>query len=267
MDNVAPVEIVRGLVNMGEYKAKLPPKDLLIRGFLSGAMLGMATVLAFTVATQSGMPFLGAVAFPVGFAMIIIMGYELVTGSFAAVPLAVLKGKVGLGALGKNWAFGFTGNLIGSLFFALLYYLYATKVGTSFEDPVLGRVIEIAQSKTLAYISQGSQGYLVVFIKAVLCNWMVTMGVVMGLTSTSTLGKVAALWLPIFTFFALGLEHSVVNMFVIPAGIMLNAEISVADWWLWNQIPVTLGNIVGALLLTALPLYYTYVRRAARRTS
>lgn len=100
-----------------------------------------------------------------------------------------------------------------------------------------------------------------VFVKALLCNWMVTMGVVMGLTSTSTLGKIAALWLPIFTFFALGLEHSVVNMFVIPAGMVLSPEIGVADWWVWNQIPVTIGNIAAALLLTALPLHLTYGRK------
>jgi len=262
MDNVAPAEIVGSLVHMGEYKAKLAPKDLLIRGFLSGAILGLATVLAFTVAVQSGMPFVGALAFPAGFAIIIVMGYELVTGSFAAVPMAYLKGKVGLGALARNWTFGFTGNLIGSLVFALLYYLYATKLGTSFGDPVLQRVIDVAESKTLAYSVQGASGYLVVFIKAVLCNWMVTMGVVMSLSSTSTLGKIVALWLPIFTFFALGLEHAVVNMFVIPAGILLNADITVAGWWVWNQLPVTIGNIVGALLLTTLPLYLTYARRS-----
>lgn len=266
MDNVAPALIVDGLTQMGEYKAKLAPKDLIIRGFLSGAILGLATVLAFTVAVQAEMPFLGALAFPAGFAIIIVMGYELVTGSFAAVPMAFLKGRIRLGALARNWTFGFTGNLIGSLFFAVLYYLYATKLGTSFGDPVLQRVVDVAESKTLAYSVQGAPGYLVVFIKALLCNWMVTMGVVMSLSSSSTLGKIFALWLPIFTFFALGLEHAVVNMFVIPAGILLSADISVTDWWVWNQLPVTLGNIVGALLLTTLPLYLTYARRGGGPT-
>lgn len=261
MDNVAPAEVVDRLVSMGDYKSRLAPKDILIRGFLSGSILGMATVLAFTVAVQSGQYWLGALAFPVGFAMIIIMGFELVTGSFAAVPVAVMAGKTSLGALGRNWLLGFTANLVGGLVFALLYYLYATKLGSGFADPVLGKVVEVAQAKTLAYKHLGAGGFLVVFVKALLCNWMVTMGVVMGLTSTSTLGKIAALWLPIFTFFALGLEHSVVNMFVIPAGMLLSPEIGVADWWVWNQIPVTIGNIAGALLLTALPLHLTYGRK------
>ena len=68
------------------------------------------------------------------------------------------------------------------------------------------------------------------------------MGVVMGLTSRSTLGKIAACWLPIFTFFALGYEHSVVNMFVIPAGMWMGAPVSIGEWWLWNQLPVTAGQ-------------------------
>jgi formate/nitrite transporter FocA (FNT family) len=91
-----------------------------------------------------------------------------------------------------------------------------------------------------------------------LCNWMVTMGVVMAFTSQSTIGKIAAMWLPILTFFAQGFEHSVVNMFVIPAGILLGADVSLADWWLWNQIPVTAGNIVGGMVFTGLALYLTH---------
>jgi formate/nitrite transporter FocA (FNT family) len=72
------------------------------------------------------------------------------------------------------------------------------------------------------------------------------------------------MWLPILTFFAHGYEHSIVNMFVIPAGMMLGAPVSVSQWWIWNQIPVTLGNIVSGAFFTGLALYYTYpVARAA----
>jgi formate transporter len=93
---------------------------------------------------------------------------------------------------------------------------------------------------------------------ALLGNWMVCLGVVMAMTSHSTLGKIAAAWLPIFTFFAQGFEHSVVNMFLIPTGMMLGAKVSLSQWWIWNQIPVTLGNLVGGLLFTRLFLYWTY---------
>lgn len=257
MDYIEPKTIVKNLISMGEYKAKLKASSLLTKGFLSGAILGMATVLAFTVAVETGIYSLGALAFPVGFVMIILLSYELVTGSFAAVPMALFDSKIGPSALLRSWSLGFLGNLMGSVFFGVLYYIYATKLGSTFDDPAVKKVIAVSMAKTLTYKHLGFGGFLVVTIKAILCNWMVTMGVVMGASSSSTFGKIMAMWLPIFMFFALGLEHSVVNMFVIPTGIMLGAEVSVSDWWIWNQIPVTLGNIIGAMGLTAIPLYYT----------
>src|SRR5260370_5238563 len=99
--------------------------------------------------------------------------------------------------------------------------------------------------------------------KAILCNWMVTLGVVMAMTSQSTSGKIAAMGRPILTFFAQGFEHSVVNMFAIPAGMMMGGEVSVRDWWLWNKIPVTLGNIVGGMRFTGMALQVTYRKRVA----
>jgi formate/nitrite transporter FocA (FNT family) len=94
-----------------------------------------------------------------------------------------------------------------------------------------------------------------------LCNWMVTIGTVLAFVSRSTAGKIFAMWLPITTFFALGFEHSVVNMFVIPAGMMLGAPVSTAQWWFWNQIPVTIGNILSGAVLTGAALWYTHSRR------
>ena len=113
----------------------------------------------------------------------------------------------------------------------------------------------VAESKTLDYKGYGSDGYVVVFVKALLCNWMVTMGAVMAFTSQATIGKIAAMWIPVFIFFAQGFEHAVVNMFVIPAAMMLGADISFGDWWVWNQIPVTFGNLISGILFTAICLH------------
>ena len=96
-----------------------------------------------------------------------------------------------------------------------------------------------------------------------LCNWLVCLGVVMAMTSASTVGKIAAAWLPILTFFAQGYEHSVVNMFIIPDRHDARRQGQLSEWWLWNQIPVTLGNLAGGLLFTGLALYATY--RPAKR--
>ena len=96
-----------------------------------------------------------------------------------------------------------------------------------------------------------------VFVKAILCNWMVCLAVVAAMTTSSTIGKIACAYMPVFIFFAQGFEHSVVNMFIIPTGMMMGAKVTVAQWWLWNQIPVTLGNFVGGYVFTGLALYLT----------
>ncbi len=257
MDYVKPSDIARAMVAAGEAKAGLPIRDLLIRGFLSGALLGFATSLAITTTAQTS-PIVGALVFPVGFVMIVLLGLELVTGSFAVVSLAGVAGRRPLGTVARNLAWVFLGNLIGSLAYAALLWLALTSCGTEVAGGIGPRIIAIAEAKTTAYAAHGGAGWTTAFVKAVLCNWMVCLGVVMAMTSSSTVGKIVAMWLPILTFFGQGFEHSVVNMFVIPAGMLLGAPVSTADWWLWNQIPVTLGNFVGGFLFTGLFLYWTY---------
>jgi formate/nitrite transporter FocA (FNT family) len=87
---------------------------------------------------------------------------------------------------------------------------------------------------------------------------MVTIGAVLAMVSRSTIGKIAAMWLPIMTFFALGFEHSVVNMFLIPSGMMLGAPISALQAFFWNLLPVTVGNLFAGAVLTGMALYVTY---------
>lgn len=253
MPYVKPDAVVESMIHAGAKKAVLSIKDLLIRGFLSGALLGFATTLAVTATIQTRAGIVGALIFPVGFVMIVLLGLELVTGNFALVPLAVKEGQVPPGKLLSNWGWVFAGNLVGGVFYAVLFTLTL-----SADSEMARQIIGIAEAKTLGYARLGFDGLPVVFTRAILCNWMVTLGVVMALTSQSTAGKIMAMWLPILTFFAQGFEHSVVNMFVIPAGMMLGAGVSFADWWLWNQIPVTLGNVLGGLVFTGLALHLTH---------
>ena len=214
----------------GTTKAKLGPADLLVRGTLSGALLGIATSLALGAAVQTGQLLVGALIFPVGFVMIVLLGLELVTGSFAVVPMAVMAGQVKPGQMLANWSWVLLGNLIGSVIYGLLFVIAVTDAWQIAPAGVAERVRQLAEAKTIGYAAFGSAGMLTVFVKAMLCNWMVCMGVVMGLCSTSVIGRIAAAWMPILVFFAQGFEHTVVNMFIIPAGMMLGAKVSVADW-------------------------------------
>ncbi|MFN7016866.1 MAG: formate/nitrite transporter family protein [Fimbriimonadales bacterium] len=183
---------------------------------------------------------------------------ELVTGNFALLLLPLFQRRIGWGAVLRNWFVVYLLHIVGGLLLAYMVYVAWTNDGRSLSDPWVQRLVEITQKKTLAYASMGAHGLWIAFIKAVLCNWMVTLASFLGLTARDTPGKIMAMWLPIFTFFALGFEHSVVNLFLIPAGIMAGAPVSVQDWWVWNQILVTVGNLLGGALFTAGLLYWTY---------
>ncbi|WP_379147132.1 formate/nitrite transporter family protein [Paenibacillus sp. sgz500992] len=255
MDYVKPSEVLSAMIEAGKAKAELSIMQLIVRGSLGGAILACATTLAFTATAQTKIPMIGALLFPVGFVMIILLGLELVTGSFALIPLAVLEKKTSPGRMLNNFFWVIIGHLIGCAVYAALYGLTITKMGTDMSNPLIQMLITTSEGKTSAYKSMGAEGMTLAFIKAMLCNWMVTLGAVMAMTSKSTAGKILAMWLPILTFFGQGFEHTVVNMFVIPAGMLLGAKVSFGDWWIWNGIPVLLGNFLGGVLFTGLLFY------------
>jgi len=261
MDYVQPAELIQDMLAAASRKAGLSIRDMFIRGFLAGAILSFATSLAMVVVTQGLPPIVGAILFPAGFVILVLLGLELATGNFALLPAAVADGQVSLIKMLRNWAWVYVGNLAGSLFYAILFCLAISSVGSAPGGPLVEVVKLAAQKKTLGYAALGAAGWETAFVKAVLCNWMVTLGAVLALSSRSTIGKITAMWLPILVFFAQGYEHSIVNMFVIPAGRLMGAPISVAQWWFWNQIPVTLGNILSGSILTGLALYFTFKPR------
>lgn len=255
MDYIKPQEVLTTMIESGKNKAELSIMQLLVRGGLGGAILACATTLAFTAAAQTKIPMAGAIIFPVGFVMIILLGLELVTGSFALIPLAVMEKKTTAKRMLNNFLWVIIGHLLGCAVYAVLYGLTITKMGSDMSNPMIQTLINASEAKTIAYKSMGGDGMVLVIIKAMLCNWMVTLGAVLAMTSNSTSGKIIAMWLPILTFFGQGFEHTVVNMFVIPAGMMLGAKVSFGDWWIWNGIPVLLGNFIGGVLFTGILFY------------
>ena len=266
-DYVGPKELVQEAVQLAKRKSELTVRDMLIRGILAGAFLGYATSLVFVVLSQGLAPIVGAILFPVGFVILVLLGLELVTGNFALLPAGAMAGTVRFTKLLRNWGWVYLGNLIGSLLYAALFFVAITNWHTGNGGAVADLLKQAAQKKTLAYMALGPSGWGTALVKAILCNWMVTIGAVLAMSSESTVGKIAAMWLPIMTFFALGFEHSVVNMFLIPSGMMLGAPISVGQALLWNLLPVTLGNMVAGTLLTGMALYATYPTQAVPTAS
>jgi formate/nitrite transporter FocA (FNT family) len=123
----------------------------------------------------------------------------------------------------------------------------------------------IGENRTLGYQAHGANGMLTLFVRGMLCNWMVSAGVVGAMISTSVSGKVLAMWMPIMVFFFMVFEHSVVNMFLFPSALLMGGNFSIMDYIIWNEIPTVLGNLVGGLSFTGLTLYATHVRTAPKR--
>ena len=269
MDYVLPNELVDGMIAAGGKKSAVSVKNLLIRGFYSGAILGLATCLAITIGIQSGMPWLGSFIFPFGFASIVLFGMELVTGNFALLPMAVWAGKSTWPATVRNWMWVWIGNFLGTAFVAVLLSISLSSAGNV--DPltaaeggkgwavVAAKIVAIHKANTVVkYEALGGTGFFLAFLRGVIANWLVCLGVTMALVSKSVPGKILACWLPITAFQTMGMEHIVVNMFLHTTGPLLGSGIHFTKVIFWNFFPVTIGNIVGGMVFIGMLFYSTH---------
>ncbi|MER5171035.1 formate/nitrite transporter family protein [Thioclava sp. GXIMD2076] len=269
MSYIQPKEFAAKMVDAGEGKIFMSTKDTLIRAYMAGAILALAAAFAVTITVNTGQPLVGALLFPVGFCMLYLLGFDLLTGVFTLAPLAVLAKRPGCtwGGVLRNWGLVFVGNFAGAMTTAVLMAIVFT-MGFSAEPNAVGQKIgQIGEARTLGYAAAGGAGMLTVFVRAVLCNWMVSTGVVAAMMSNSVSGKIMAMWMPILVFFYLGFEHSIVNMFLFPSGIMLGGQFTWADYLLYNEIPVVLGNLVGGLTFVGGMIYMTHFKESPKRNA
>lgn len=249
-----PPVLYQGAVAAGAAKAAAPFGKIFKLGIVSGCHIGFGAYLALTVggacpgiaAENPGLQkiILGAFGLPFGLIMTLVTGGELFTGNTALVTAAKMEGKTSTGDLIKNWTASYLGNFVGSLILAYL----AFKSGTLGSGPAAAAV---ATAKC-------NLPFDVAFVRGILCNWLVCMAVYMASGCSSMIGKMTAVWFPISAFVALGLDHSVANMFMIPLGILRGAEITTKQFLVKNLIPVTLGNIVGGALCVMGPFGTTF---------
>lgn len=267
MSYVTPPEFVKKMIDSGEAKVFMSTRDTVIRAYMAGAILALSAAFAITINVQTGQPLLGALLFPVGFCMLYLLGFDLLTGVFTLVPLALIDKRRGVKvrSILRNWGLVFVGNFAGALTVALMMaviFTFAFSVDPNEVGQTLGK---IGESRTVGYAAHGSAGMLTLFIRGVLCNWMVSTGVVAAMMSMSVTGKVIAMWMPVLVFFYMGFEHSIVNMFLFPSGLMLGGDFSIGDYFVWNEIPTVIGNLVGGLTFVGLTLYATHARTAPSR--
>jgi len=286
-----PVAIVAKCGDAGKYKVGLPAWNMVLRGFMSGAYIAMGGALATVCSTgiayaaltpaqiaagaiapagfaSAGMAqlILGAV-FPVGLIITVLTGAELFTGDAMLAPMAAFIHKISWSQVMTLWVFVYIGNLIGSVFWAFLMangpFVSFDAAGAATITAFGTRAIAIAGAK-VSYV--GMMGMWSAFMKGIGCNYLVNLAILLGICSDDMVGKFFGIWFPIMAFVSMGLEHSIANMYFIPAGIftsMLTGVPTTANWinmWTANVIVVTLGNIVGALFFVGI-LYWVAFRK------
>lgn len=267
MAYIEPSEFATKMVDAGEQKIYMSTKDTLIRAYMAGAILALAAIFAITVAMKTGSPLLGAVLFPVGFIMLYLMKFDLLTGVFTLVPLAWIDKRPGVtwAQILRNWGLVALGNFGGAFTVAVMMAFIFTYGFNTDGGAIATKVAHIGVARTLGYQEYGLDGWITVFVRGMLCNWMVSMGVVGAMISTSVSGKWLAMWMPVMLFFFMGFEHSIVNMFLFPFSLIMGGNFTILDYLLWNEIPVALGNLVGGLFFVGIMIYSTHVKTSAKR--
>jgi formate/nitrite transporter len=257
----SPPEITRASVELGVQKSQMSPDKMLVGGFLAGAYIAFAGMLAITASAGLDPAKVGGVitlitgsVFTLGLILVVVAGSELLTGNMAMVPIAAYARRVTPGRMSLNFAVVLVGNLLGSLFVA---YFLAVKTGVVTAEQPLARLASIAQAKALTE-SDGQ-----IFLRAVGCNWLVCLAVWMALAADDVGGKVLAIFFPIMAFVAMGFDHVVANMFFLPAAIF--AHVQGIGWGdvLDNWAFAFLGNLVGAAVFVAGAYWYLYGRPPA----
>ncbi|HDP95315.1 MAG TPA: formate/nitrite transporter family protein [Candidatus Aminicenantes bacterium] len=264
-----PATIAADLANsVCVKKVKSSVFNLTVLGILAGVFIGfgawLATVVGHDMGANLGLgmtKFMMGAVFSVGLMLVVIAGAELFTGNNLIV-LSVLEKKASFGGLMRNWSIVYVANLVGSVLLALIiFYGGLWKMGG---NAVGNFAMGIANGKV-------DLAFWPALFRAIGCNWLVCLAVWMALSSRDTVGKVFAIFFPIMAFVASGFEHSIANMFFIPMGLLLktvglagvdaSSNLNMYGFLVRNEIPVTLGNIVGGAFFVATLYWSVYIRK------
>jgi formate transporter len=261
-DQILPPQMLKDIVTDAVTKDKFTATRIMLSGFLCTPFLAYAVALSVSLVIAGWSLAAAGLIFPVGFVMMVFLGLEMATGSFSVMPMGVFAGLVKWSGLARNWLWTLFGNLLGGIFFAFLLWFALTKGAAIEPSGLLVKLAKIAEAKA-SYEKFGINGWFAAVGMGILCNWLVSLGPMFAKASRSVPGKIMLMWLPIATFFALGFEHAIVNMFVFPIGILSGADVTIGQWWMWNQIPVTLGNILGAMIFNSTLWYAIHKPKVA----
>jgi formate/nitrite transporter len=276
----SPKEIAQNYVTIGITKTQHPIVKMFTLAIMAGLFISLAGVGSMLVpVTVIGTPLasfgrvISAAVFPAGLAMILLAGSELFTGN-CLIIISVLEREVKLRAMLKNWFFVYTGNFVGGIIIAAISVFSGTF--SLFNDAAAVGVIHNAVTKVNLTFGE-------VFLRGILCNFLVCIAVWMSNAAKDVVGKLMAMFLPIMLFVLSNYEHSIANMFFLPAGLFAlevdahalayiaeygAAPIGTLTWgsiFVRNLIPSTLGNIFGGMVLVGVVYWFIYLHDPEKR--
>lgn len=255
-----PQQIAMNTIETGIIKAKSTWIQMLVLGFLGGAFIALGFLLDIRVIANtpeswgSFANFIGAALFPVGLILVLVAGGELLTGNMMAVPLARMAKRISTIEVARNLLAITVANLLGALFVA---YFFGHVVGLTETGPYLTKTVEMAGHKLEGSFAQ-------MFLSGIGCNWLVALAVWLSYSADSISGKILGIWFPTMAFVAIGFQHVVANMFLIPAAIF--AGYYSWDMYLMNFIPVWLGNLTGGAVFVAGIYFTAYIKKENQLT-
>lgn len=258
---LTPTETISTIIQNGKRVMTQCRRRTFLLSLLAGVYIAFGAQLS-TVVMHDAAPFvglgvtrlLGGVVFSFGLMLVVVCGAELFTGNSLQVSSA-LDGEISWTKLAENWLLVLLGNLLGALF--MVWLLYESQLWQT--STVAKQVLATATAKC-------QLSFWVAFVRGILCNWLVCLAVFMATAARDVTGKLLSCLVPIAAFVASGFEHSIANMYFIPAGLLLKAGLSVTDpaltwnaFFVANLLPVTLGNIVGGVLFVACAYWYVHL--------
>ncbi|MEJ9305491.1 formate/nitrite transporter family protein [Priestia megaterium] len=250
-----PDKMLNIALEAGVSKTKLSLSSILMLGFLGGAFIALGFLLDVRVIGNlpaewgSLSNLLGGVVFPVGLMLVVLGGAELITGNMMSVSIALYAGKISLRHLLHNWFWVTLANFLGAVFIA---YFFGHIVGLTETGPFLDKTVAIAQAKI-------DDSFFKTLISAVGCNWLVCLAIWLSYGAEDVTGKILGIWFPIMAFVAIGFQHVVANMFIIPAAIF-------AGHFTWidfmtNIVPTFIGNMIGGAVFVGLIYFSSYQQK------
>jgi formate/nitrite transporter len=255
-----PQEVAHAIARNGRRVLNQGVGRTFVLSLLAGFYIAFGAQLA-TMVTQDAAQFvgvgisrfMGGSLFSVGLMLVVVCGAELFTGN-SLLAGAALHGEISWGKLAENWVIVLLGNFVGALFLAWLMY-----------ETHLWEQGKIAENAVRIATVKCQLPFITAFVRGILCNWLVCLAVFMATAARDVPGKLLACYVPIMTFVSSGFEHSIANMYYIPAGLFISISSTSPDsaltWYnflITNLVPVTLGNIVGGVIFVAGAYWYAY---------